>query len=200
MFPADLAVDEGRFQEGARLYRTALQYYERVSFRTGVSWTTQRLAILAIRTGDHRRGVRVLAAAQDIGAKTLQGNAPELAYERRRALDEARVVLGEEPFAAEWACGQALTLEDASFEAVQLVDALQAEKVEQSKRTPDASLTDRQLQIATCIMHGLTNRQIAEQLVLSSHTVERHVENILARLRLSSRTEIAVWMVQHGRG
>jgi len=46
----------------------------------------------------------------------------------------------------------------------------------------------------------MTNRQIAEQLVVSPHTIERHVENILDKLRLSSRIEIAVWMVRHERG
>src|SRR5262249_30513384 len=152
------------------------------------------LAILAIRMGDERRGVRVLAATHEIGATTLRGNVPELAYERRRALDDARAVLGDESFAAEWAYGQPLTLEEASFEALQGVSA------EQVDRTSDEPLTRRQLDIARLIVRGQTNRQIAEQLVVSPHTVERHVENILHKLRLSSRTEIAVWMVEHRRG
>jgi DNA-binding NarL/FixJ family response regulator len=42
-------------------------------------------------------------------------------------------------------------------------------------------------EVATLIARGLTNSQIAERLVISPHTVERHVENILDRLRLSSR-------------
>jgi DNA-binding NarL/FixJ family response regulator len=50
------------------------------------------------------------------------------------------------------------------------------------------------------IARGLTNSQVAERLVISPHTVERHVENILDRLRLSSRTEVAVWMVEHTHG
>jgi Bacterial regulatory proteins, luxR family len=46
----------------------------------------------------------------------------------------------------------------------------------------------------------ITNAQIAERLVVSPHTVERHVENILDKLHLSSRTAIAVWVVEHERG
>ena len=61
-------------------------------------------------------------------------------------------------------------------------------------------LTPRQHEIAALIARGLTNGQIAEQLVVSPHTVERHVENILDRLRLSSRIQIAVWMVEHTHG
>src|SRR5262249_30347981 len=190
----DLAVDEGQYARAAGLYRTALHYNQRVSNRAGVSWVIQRFGMLAIRMGDARRGVRVLAATDEMGAPMLRGNVPELAYERRRALDDARAVLGDESFEAEWACGQALTLEDAS------VEALQAVTVEQAERTSHGPLTQRQLDIAELIARGWTNRQIAEQLVVSPHTVERHVENILHKLRLSSRTEIAVWMVEHRRG
>ena len=43
------------------------------------------------------------------------------------------------------------------------------------------------------IVRGFSNRQIAERLVLSERTVESHVRNILDRLDLSSRTQIAVW-------
>ena len=40
----------------------------------------------------------------------------------------------------------------------------------------------------------LTNRQIAEELVLSERTVENHVRNILKKLKLSSRSEVAAWV------
>ena len=194
IFPGDLALDEGRYARAAKLYRTALRHNQHVSYRAGVSWVTQRLGMLAIRTGDERRGVRVTAATHEIGAPTLRGNVPELAYERRLALNKARATLGEQSFAAEWARGQALTLDDASLEA------LQAVTVEQGERSSHGPLTPRQLDIAKLIVRGQTNRQIAEQLVVSPHTVERHVENILHKLRLASRTEIAVWMVDQERG
>jgi non-specific serine/threonine protein kinase len=151
---------------------------------------------MAIRMGDARigSGVRVLSATLEIGAPMLRGNVPELAGERRRALDDARALLGEESFASEWTAGQALTLEDAACEA------LRAATIQQAERTSPGPLTQRQLEIAQLIARGLTNRQIAEQLVVSPHTVERHVENILDKLRLSSRTEVAVWLVEHQRG
>ena len=44
----------------------------------------------------------------------------------------------------------------------------------------------------------MTNRQIAEALVISPHTAERHVERILAKLNCSSRAEIAAWATRHG--
>jgi DNA-binding NarL/FixJ family response regulator len=64
----------------------------------------------------------------------------------------------------------------------------------------DERLTPRQYEVVALIARGLTNRQIGQQLVVSPHTIERHVENILDGLHLSSRIDIAVWMVEHPRG
>jgi DNA-binding NarL/FixJ family response regulator len=47
--------------------------------------------------------------------------------------------------------------------------------------------------VAALIAQGATNREIAGRLRLSPHTVERHVEHLLARLGLASRTQVAVW-------
>jgi non-specific serine/threonine protein kinase len=197
IFPGDLAVDEGQYETAAELYKKALRHNQGVSFRAGTSWVAQRLAMLAIRMGDTRHGVRILAATREIGATTIRGNVPELAYERRRSLDHARVVLGDQSFAAECLIGQTLTLEEAVLEAIAV---LKASTAEQPATTPDWPLTPRQHEVAALIAQGLTNAQIAERLVVSPHTVERHVENILDKLRMSSRIEIAVWMVERQRG
>ena len=45
---------------------------------------------------------------------------------------------------------------------------------------------------------GLTNRQIAERLVVSEHTVHRHVTNLLRKLELPSRTAAAAYAVRSG--
>ena len=59
-------------------------------------------------------------------------------------------------------------------------------------------LTPRQREVATLIACGLTNRQIAHELVLSELTVDVHVRNIMARLRVHSRTRIAIWAAEQG--
>jgi DNA-binding NarL/FixJ family response regulator len=48
------------------------------------------------------------------------------------------------------------------------------------------------------LAEGLTNREIAGRLVVSEHTVHRHVANILRKLGLPSRTAAAVYAVRSG--
>ena len=54
-------------------------------------------------------------------------------------------------------------------------------------------LTAREQQIAQLIARGLSNRAIAEELVISPATAARHVANILAKLGLNSRAQVAAW-------
>lgn len=62
------------------------------------------------------------------------------------------------------------------------------------KATGEANLTARERQISELISGGKTNKEIAEQLVLSERTVEGHVANIFNKLGVSSRTQIAAWV------
>jgi DNA-binding NarL/FixJ family response regulator len=48
------------------------------------------------------------------------------------------------------------------------------------------------------VAEGRSNREIAEELVISDHTVARHVQNILTKLRLSSRTAATAFAFEHG--
>jgi DNA-binding CsgD family transcriptional regulator len=61
-----------------------------------------------------------------------------------------------------------------------------------------AKLTRRQQEVAACVAEGLTNEQIAQRLVLTPGTVANHMEGILRRLGLSSRTQVGVWAVERG--
>ncbi len=56
-------------------------------------------------------------------------------------------------------------------------------------------LTDRELEVARLIATGLSNRAIAETLVISTRTVDGHVERILNKLGFTSRTQVASWTV-----
>ena len=64
----------------------------------------------------------------------------------------------------------------------------------------DASLglTRREREVARLVVRGWTARQIADELVVTPRTAEGHVSNLLAKLGLSSRAQLAVWAADHG--
>jgi len=61
----------------------------------------------------------------------------------------------------------------------------------------DGELTAREREVAALLADGLTNGQLAERLFISPKTAAVHVSNILAKLGLSTRAEIAAWAVRH---
>jgi non-specific serine/threonine protein kinase len=69
---------------------------------------------------------------------------------------------------------------------------IQAKTIAQTREKVD-DLTTREREVAGLIALGKTNREIAEELVLSKRTVEKHVEHILSKLGLTNRTQIVRW-------
>jgi DNA-binding CsgD family transcriptional regulator/predicted negative regulator of RcsB-dependent stress response len=70
----------------------------------------------------------------------------------------------------------------------------------QSLKHKYAGLTTREREIANYIAKGKSNREIAQELVLSERTVEVHISNILAKLEFTSRSQVAVWVSKKGVG
>ena len=99
-------------------------------------------------------------------------------------------------------------LADALLRAVRhevTLHPLVAERVLQNIRGDDSEepalfteLTERELDVLRLIAKGMTNSQIAENLVISENTVKGHVSNILSKLHLADRTQVAVYAWQRG--
>jgi DNA-binding NarL/FixJ family response regulator len=63
---------------------------------------------------------------------------------------------------------------------------------------PDAhGLSPRELEVLRLVAAGKTNREIASTLVVSEHTVARHLQNIFAKLGVTSRTAATAFAFQH---
>jgi DNA-binding NarL/FixJ family response regulator len=67
---------------------------------------------------------------------------------------------------------------------------------EPSAAQPPVVLTRREREVAELVGRGLTNRQIASELVLSEHTVHRHVASILKKLDLHSRAQVVSYLAE----
>ncbi len=60
-----------------------------------------------------------------------------------------------------------------------------------------AGLTDREVEVLRLIARGRSNREVAERLVISTKTVGRHVENVYAKIGVSSRAAAAVFAMEN---
>jgi len=60
--------------------------------------------------------------------------------------------------------------------------------------TGSEELTARERQVAVLVARGLSNKDVADRLVISKPTVDAHVNHIFAKLGLSSRVQLAIWL------
>jgi DNA-binding CsgD family transcriptional regulator len=66
-----------------------------------------------------------------------------------------------------------------------------------AEQHPPAALTAREREVLLLVAQGLTDAQIADRLVLSPHTVHRHVANVRTKLGVPSRSAAAAWVLTH---
>lgn len=67
-----------------------------------------------------------------------------------------------------------------------------------STEAPPSVLSQRELEILSCVATGQSNRQIAGTLVISENTVKNHIKNILSKLALENRVQLTAYAVRHG--
>jgi predicted ATPase/DNA-binding CsgD family transcriptional regulator len=191
---ADQAWLAGHFAKAEALYREGLALSRDIRSKWPIAECLWGLAGLAAARGEFRRAARLHGAERAtraaIGAVAL-GDVAHF----ERALAAARAVLGEARFEAEAAEGRAMALDQAIAYGLSDEDAVAPAEATRG-HGPGESLTAREREVADLVARGLTNRQIAEELVISKQTADRHVSNILGKLGLASRAQLASWMVE----
>jgi len=152
--------------------------------------------MLEAARGDHGRARALLEDAVD---RFQRSGAPFEAALARIALATSLAALGRtDPAEREAAAALECLLElgaDAEAErGRQILDA----SARDDSRSPLPEVTSREREVLRLLAEGLTNQQIAKRLVVSEHTVHRHVTNILRKLNLPSRTAAAAYAFRHG--
>lgn len=151
----------------------------------------QARGAVSLADGDARPA---LTALRHAAHRWQELSAPYEEARVRELIGRACRVLGDEDTAA-------LELE-AAHDAFRLVGATAAAaRVGRSLGTADGDthgLTGRELQVLRLAAAGCSNREIATELVLSEHTVARHLQNIFAKLGVSSRTAASSYALSHG--
>src|SRR5579859_8125757 len=186
---------QGDLRGAHALAQETLALARDVGDRQGLTRGLEVCASLAAAHGRHELALRFAGAAA--GIRTSIGaplSAPEVA-ELEHSLAKSRYALGGAEADAAWSIGHGWTVELALREAL-ATDLAIPPGVAPAPNRP-GGLTARELEVVTLVADGLTNRQISETLVISEPTVVRHMSNVLGKLGLASRSQVAVWAVQH---
>ena len=151
--------------------------------------------VLEAAAGNHERARTLLEDAVD---RFERSGAPFEAAQARIELATSLIALGRVDAAER----EASVAEDS---LVELGADAELERVRRIRGAaagdaipPLPELTPREREVLCLLAEGLTNRQIAERLVVSEHTIHRHVTNILRKLELPSRTAAAARAVRAG--
>ncbi|TQF65954.1 LuxR family transcriptional regulator [Rhodococcus spelaei] len=149
----------------------------------------EALAWVAAERQDCERAAVLMGAADAVGEESgiKKLVIPGLVGYQKRRRKQARAALGPRVFAAAMERGRDLGLGDAVAYALDEFAPAQA-----SEST--SVLTKREREVADLVAQGLTNREIAQRLVIAQRTAEGHVEHILTKLGFATRAQIAAWV------
>ncbi|HEX2035805.1 MAG TPA: tetratricopeptide repeat protein, partial [Chloroflexota bacterium] len=212
------AVDLGEPAAARRALHESLRLHQVVGNLAGLALVLEGAAALAA-AGPAAPAAAPAAAAQALrlaGAAAAVRDAigrPLPPAERpviERWLAPARRALSAAAQEAAWDEGRAMPREQAleealAVEAVEAVEAVPPAATEAAgaEAAPGgeqaAPLTRREREVAVLVARGLTNRQIAAELVISERTAAHHVDHILTKLGARSRAQIAAWAMAQGR-
>ncbi len=186
------ALLQGDYDRARNSYKESLTLCKELGDKLHTSESLDGLACISAAEGEAERAARLFGAAQALREVVGYQPHPEEAAWRAPYLATARSRLDEASWEEAWAAGQAMSMEQAIDYALseQKPVTPPSPASEQPSSDEPPSLTPREKEVAVLVARGLTNRQIASELVLSEHTVHHHVTNILKKLNLTSRQQV----------
>jgi DNA-binding NarL/FixJ family response regulator len=158
------------------------------------------LACVAVARGEAERAVRLFGATQALHELVRNYlTVREYAALREPYLAATRSQLSEEAWETAFAEGRAMGFEETVEYALsdeETATPLTTVAEQSSADKPPPTLTRREREVANLLERRFTSRQIASELHISEHTVDKHVANILRKLNLHSREQVAVQMAK----
>jgi DNA-binding CsgD family transcriptional regulator/tetratricopeptide (TPR) repeat protein len=183
----DAAVLLGDLAEARGYYAKALEAAGKIRFRPELALTHVSLAEVLFQEDNATQSEAL--AHLDIAIPELRDMKMQPALERALALrDKFEATAAQRP--GHQSASDTLTAREREIEA----GAPQLP----GKQSVSDPLTAREREIASLIADGLSNRDIAEKLVISEGTVDVHVKHILGKLEFRSRTQVAGWVARQG--
>jgi predicted ATPase/class 3 adenylate cyclase/DNA-binding CsgD family transcriptional regulator len=169
-----------------------------LSFR-GPAPALEGLAAVAAAQGEPTWAARLWGTAEAQREAYSLPLAPIYRADHEQAVATARTQLGEQFFAAAWVEGRSMTPEQvlAARGAVTVPVQPQATGSVKSLLTYPDGLTAREVEVLCLVAQGLTNAEIAEQLIISLLTVKAHMRSLYNKLGISSRSAATRYAIEH---
>ena len=196
------ACGSGDYETAVGLFPAALKYGQKTRGLVGIANCLPVAALILAHQGDRVQAVELLGLAFTHPVRASGWMEKWSQLTRFRADLEAS--LGDDAYSAAWGRG---TLLDAELVAAALQEQFQATAVPlQEKANPPhfadgearfaadgfRDLTAREREVLELIAQGLSNTQIAQELVLSPKTVRNHITNIFSKMQITSRAQAIV--------
>jgi len=178
----------GDLAQSAREFHESLDIWRDLGNAMSTAECMDGFAMLAALRGQHAQAWRAAGAADGLRDSAGVSYTEQLQAERDHQLEAATRALGAGGRARQWRAGRSGPLEAA------IPPALLETVVDSSGLI---RLTRRELEVASLIAEGLTNRQIGQRLFITERTAETHVEHILNKLGFHSRTQVATWTIEN---
>jgi non-specific serine/threonine protein kinase len=192
---AHARLQQGDLEQAYALICESVALYKSQDNPKGLAECLIGFGVLASERGMQAEAVRLLTAAATRGQSVYLSLLLAEGREYERYLAAARAQLTEQEFEQAQEEGRSQALEQAIEYALSL--PLLPTAPTSKLHGEFGGLTEREREIAALIVQGKRNAEIAEQLVLSKRTVEKHITNILSKLELTSRAQIVRWGMEH---
>ena len=180
------------------LYRDGLAVVKAVHGPWSLGMPLAGLAHVSAVRGQPERAVRLGGAAAALSESYGMPLIPLAEALLAEGLDMARQALDAGKYAAAWAEGRSMSLENAVAEAHTVEVAPQAPGREARAGGSDQGLTTTEAHVLRLLAAGSTTKEIAGQLVVAVSTVDRHITHIYEKLGVRNRAEATAFALNHG--
>lgn len=192
----DLASEPGQYAMARARYEESLIQWHALGDNWGAAMCLESMGCMLQARGHAARALQLIGAGSAVRDSVRSSlKAPVQRLRLQQTIAAAESALGMDAAAAALAAGRAMSLDEAVLCARTVQDRVAA--LQPAPLPPDsplAWLTRREQEVAALLLRGLSNRMIAEELVITERTAETHVCRILSKLGLGSRAQIAAWV------
>jgi DNA-binding NarL/FixJ family response regulator len=183
-------------------YEQGLMLFCELDDRLGTAGCLEGLGELAALAGHTHRAARLWGAAEVLREAISAPASPTVRTDFDRVVAAARARGDAPTFVAAWAEGRTMTPEQA-LATPEPAPIPEAHSSSASPAAPaesvsyPAGLTEREVEVLRLVAQGLTDAQVAEQLVVSPRTVSGHLRSIYSKLQVTSRTAATRFAIEH---